>query len=206
MAHEEACSSDTSCHCEHLKGARQSQPLTAPVEIASADQSQPRNARKGESSLPPAFLNLYLPQGFIIKAEVVGYLVAHYFLYFCFNFTAKAALRLYRLLKDTYLIRQNQSVPPAPPSLGHTLVKTKQLGGMTVFNLSQLPWCGPIFYHNINIFQFALKLRWQTIDCPRYESLKFLPLHIYKSQILPTGVRTLIIIPLKASTRQANSE
>jgi hypothetical protein len=124
------------------------------------------------------FLNLYLAQSPFVEAEVVGYFVAHYFLYCCFNFIAKAAVRLYGLLKDAYLIRQNQSVPPASPSLGHTLVKTKQLGGMTVFNLSQLPWCGPIFYHNINVFQFALKLWWQIIDRPRYESLKSLPLHI----------------------------
>jgi hypothetical protein len=84
------------------------------------------------------FLTLYFPQSLFVEAEVVGYFVAHYFLYFCFNFIAKTALRLYGPLKDTYLIRQNQSVPPASPSLGHTLVKTKQLGGMTVFNLSQL--------------------------------------------------------------------
>jgi hypothetical protein len=108
----------------------------------------------------------------------VGYLVAHYFLYLCFNLIAKAALRLYGLSKDAYLIRQNQSVPSASPSLGHTLIKTKQLDGMTVFSLSQLPCCGPIFYYNINIFQLALKLWWQTINRPRYESLKFFPLHI----------------------------
>jgi hypothetical protein len=123
------------------------------------------------------FLTLYLPQSLFIEAEVMGYFVAHYFLYFCFNFIAKTAVRLYGLLKDTYLIRQNQSVPPASSSLGHTVVKTQQLGGMTVFSLSQLPSCGPIFYYDINIFQFALKLRWQTINRPRYESLKFLPLH-----------------------------
>jgi hypothetical protein len=124
------------------------------------------------------FLTLYLPQSLIVEAEMVGYFVAHYFLYFCFNFIAKAALRLYGLLKDAYLIWQNQSVPPASPSLGHTLVKAKQLGGMNVFSLPQLPRCGPLFYHNINIFQLALKLRWQIIDCPRYESLKFFSPHI----------------------------
>jgi hypothetical protein len=75
------------------------------------------------------FLSLYLPQSLIVEAEVVSYFVAHHFLYFCFNFIAKAALRLYGLLKDAYLIRQNQSVPPASPGLRHTLVKAKQLGG-----------------------------------------------------------------------------
>jgi len=112
------------------------------------------------SLLPPVFLTLYLPQSLFVEAEVVGYFMAYYFLYFCFNFIAKTAVRLYRLLKDTYLIRQNQSISPAPPGLGHTMVKTQQLGGMTVFSLSHLYSCWPIFYYNINIFQFALKLRW----------------------------------------------
>jgi hypothetical protein len=127
---------------------------------------------------PPVFLTLYLAQSLFVEAKVVGYFMAHHFLYRCFNFIAKAAVRLDGLLKYAYFIGQNQSIPPASPGLGYTLVKTKQLGGMTVFNLSQLPGCGPIFYHNINILQFSLKLRWQIIDCPRYESLKFFSLHI----------------------------
>jgi hypothetical protein len=57
------------------------------------------------------FLILYLAQSLFVEAKVMGYFVAHYFLYFCFNFIAKAALRLYGLLKDAYLIGQNQSVP-----------------------------------------------------------------------------------------------
>jgi hypothetical protein len=137
----------------------------------------------------------------------MGYFVAYYFLYCCFNFIAEAAVRLYGLLKDAYLIRQNQAVPPASPGLRHALVKTKQLSGMAVFNLSQLPGCGPIFYHNINIFQFSLELWWQIIDCPRYESLKFLPLHVWKSQISPTSANIFIIIlPPEIATRQANNE
>jgi len=48
------------------------------------------------SSLP-TFLTLYLPRSLLVEAKVVGYLMAHYFLYPYFNFIANAALRLYGL-------------------------------------------------------------------------------------------------------------
>jgi hypothetical protein len=54
-----------------------------------------------------AFIILYLPQSLFVEAEVMSYLMAHYFPYLFFNFTTKSALCLYGLLKDTYLIRQN---------------------------------------------------------------------------------------------------
>jgi hypothetical protein len=57
--------------------------------------------------LPLAFPSFYVSQGLIIKAEVVGYFMAHHFPYFRLNFVAGTALRLYRPLKDTYLIGQD---------------------------------------------------------------------------------------------------
>jgi hypothetical protein len=55
---------------------------------------------------------------------MMGYFVAYHFPYFRFDFIIETALRLYGFLKDTYLIRENQSIPPPSPGLRHTLVKT----------------------------------------------------------------------------------
>ena len=57
------------------------------------------------NSSPPVFLTLYLTQSLIVEPKVVGYFMAHHFLYSCPNFIAKAAILLNGLLKDAYLIR-----------------------------------------------------------------------------------------------------
>jgi hypothetical protein len=56
----------------------------------------------------PTFFTLYLPQSLLVEAKVVGYLMAHYFLYFYFNFIANAALRLYGL---KMLILSGKTIP-----------------------------------------------------------------------------------------------
>jgi len=56
----------------------------------------------------PTFFTLYLPQSLLVEAKVAGYLMAHYFLYFYFNFIANAALRLCGL---NVLILSGRTIP-----------------------------------------------------------------------------------------------
>ena len=128
-----------------------------------------------------ALLALYPVQGVVTNAEVVGNLVTHYFAYLCFNFSVRAAFCLDGLLEDGYFVWQNQVVASAPTGLRYSFIKTQQLSTMPESQLAELPSARPVLYQHIDIFQFALKLRWQFLDGFDYKGFEPLPLHIPQS-------------------------
>jgi len=133
--------------------------------------------------------SFYLSQSLIIKAEVMGYFVAHHFPYLCFNFVARATLCLYRPLEYAYFVGQDQAIPAPSPDLRHALIKAKQLLGIPCFSLSQLSLCGPLLYHDINVLKLALKFQGQTRDCSAYQTFELFSIHSERIQILPIRVK-----------------
>ena len=119
----------------------------------------------------------------------MGYFMAHHFPYSCLNLVGGATSRLYRPLKYTYLVRQNQPIPPPSPGLRHALIKAQQLPGAPCLSLSQLSPCGPFFYHDINVLELVLKFQRQTLDCSAHQTFKFISVHFKGIQILPMRVK-----------------
>ena len=136
-----------------------------------------------------ASLSLDLSQSLIIKAEVMRYFVAHHFPYFCLDLIAGATLCLYRPLEYADLVGQDQPIPSPSSGLRHALVQSKQLPAIPCPRLPQLSPCGPLFYHDIDIFELALEFRRQTFDCSAYQTHKLLSVHLKRTQIPSAGVR-----------------
>ena len=156
------------------------QPLVRSAATRNGEKPHQASRRRGKAGGKHGFQTGVRPR---------NYMNGNHFPYLGLNLVAGATLCLYRPLKDAYLVRQYQTIPPPSPGLRHALIEAKQLPGAPYSRLSQLNLCGPLFYDDINVLKLALEFQGQTCDCSAYQNFKLFSIHFKRIRILPIRVK-----------------